>query len=315
MVTFEEQASAMRGRRVVIFGAGGQDGPFVAQACLRRGAQVFGFARRTPPACDVSDFAAVESVIRERRPDFVFQLAAESRTAHEALFSNHAAIAGGAVNVLEAIRRHAPQARVLLAGSGVQFHNAGRPIHESDAFDASSPYAAARIYATYLARYFRQRMGLATYVAYLFHHESPARGERHTSMMIARAAAQAEMHGPAVLELGDVGVEKEWAYAGDIAEAMVRLVLQDAVSECVVGTGEGHSIADWLTACYQRVGLDWREHVRIKPGFKAEYPRLVSNPETIMGLGWWPETSFQGLAEMMLDAARRSALPNGGGGA
>lgn len=305
----------MRGRRVAIFGATGQDGPYLAAACRRRGASVFGYARRTNPACDVSDFQAVESVMRKHRPDFVFQLAAESRTAHEALFDNHAAIAGGAVNVLEAAWRHVPEARVLLAGSGVQFRNEGRPIHETDPFDAGSPYAAARIYATYLARYYRACKGLKTFVAYLFHHESPARGERHTSMMIARAAARAESRGFTPLKLGDVSVEKEWAFAGDIAEAMVCLALQDEVVECVVGTGEGHSIAEWLEACYGRVGLDWRAHVQLRPGFRAEYPRLVSNPSTLRGLGWRPEVDFQTLVGMMLDAARRGLASDGEGAA
>lgn len=299
-----EQASGMQGRRVVILGSSGQDGPFVEAVCHKRGALVSGYSRRTDPPCDISDFASVERVIRDCRPDFVFQLAAESRTAHDALFDNHGAIAGGALNVLEAVRLHAPRARVLLAGSGLQFRNVGQPIHESDPFEAASPYAAARIYATYLARYFREKMGVATYVAYLFHHESPARSERHTSKMIAMAAAHAERHNEACLELGDVNVEKEWAYAGDIAEGMVRLILQEEVSECVVGTGEGRSIRDWLQACYQQAGLDWREHVTIKPGFVAEYPRLVSNPETIRRLGWRPALDFNGLAKLMLNAAR-----------
>lgn len=306
-----DQMPDMQGRRVVIFGASGQDGPFVEAACRMRGAEVSGFSRRTNPACDIADYPSVERVIRELCPDFVFHLAAESRTAHDALFDNHGAIAGGAVNVLEAVRRHVPHARVLLAGSGLQFRNVGQPIRETDAFEATSPYAAARIYATYLARYFRRHMGVSTYVAYLFHHESPSRSERHTSMMIALAAARAARQGGSRLELGDVTVEKEWAHAGDIAEGMVHLILQDDVSECVVGTGEGHSIRDWLQACYQQVGLDWREYVQLRPGFVAEYSRLVSNPETIRQLGWRPEVSFQGLAEMMLDAARQALTSAG----
>lgn len=297
-------ASGMQGSRVVILGASGQDGPYVEAVCRDRGAQVFGFSRRTDPSCDVADFTSVERIIRGCQPDFVFQLAAESRTAHDALFANHGTIAGGALNVLEAVRLHAPHARVLLAASGLQFRNIGQPIHESDPFEATSPYATARIYATYLARYFRERMGVAAYVAYLFHHESPARSERHTSKKIAMAAARAGRHGGSTLELGDVNVEKEWAYAGDISEGMVRLILQDEVSECVVGTGEGHSIRDWLQACYGQVGLDWQEHVSLKPGFVAEYPRLVSNPATIRRLGWRPTLDFEGLARLMLVAAR-----------
>lgn len=302
----------MQGRRVIVLGASGQDGPFVEAACRSRGAEVFGFSRRSQPPCDVSNYAMVDRVVRENRPDYVFHLAAESRTSHDALFDNHGAIAGGAVNVLEAVRRHAPKAKVLLAGSGLQFRNAGQPIRESDEFEASSPYSAARIYATYLARYFRQRIGLSVYVAYLFHHESPARSERHTSMMIAMAAVRAAQQGQGMLELGDVSVEKEWAHACDIAEGMIRLILQDDVSECVIGTGEGHSIGEWLALCYGQVGLDWRDYVKSKPGFVAEYPRLVSDPATIMRLGWQPRVGFGDLAQLMMDAARQRVAGEAG---
>lgn len=294
----------MRGRRVVIFGAGGQDGPYVAAACRRCGAEVHGYSRSTSPACDISRYAAVEAIIRDNRPDYVFQLAADSRTSHDALFSNHEAIAGGTVNILEAAHRHAPHARVLLAGSGLQFANKGLPINENAPFDAGSPYAAARIYATYLARYYREKIGLATYVAYLFHHESPARTARHTSKMIALAAARAALGGEGKIVLGDLFVEKEWTFAGDIAEGMVQLILQDRSFEAVIGSGEGHTIRDWTEACYASVGLDWRTYVSTRSDFVAEYPRLISDPGTIRALGWQPSVGFADLARMMVEAAR-----------
>lgn len=302
-------SAAMHGKRVLIFGASGQDGPYLEAACRKRGAEVHGYSRRTRPSCDVANFDEVEQTVSRYKPDYVFQLAAESRTAHDAVFDNHKAIAGGALNVLEAVKRHAPAARVLLAGSGLQFRNTGRPIHEDDPFEAASPYAAARIYATYLARYYRQKMGVAAYVAYLFHHESPARGPRHTSKMIALAAAKAALGQREVLQLGDISVEKEWAFAEDIVEGMLHLVLQDAVFECVVGTGEGRSIKEWLQVCYGAAGLDWRDFVTQKVGFVAEYPKLVSSPETIKKLGWAPKVSFAELADMMMAAARAELMP------
>lgn len=294
----------MKGCKVVIFGSNGQDGTFVESACRNRGAEVVGFSRSTNPACDVSRYEAVENVIREARPDYVFQLAAESRTSHDALFANHRAIADGAVNILEATYRHAPQARVLLASSGLQFVNQGQPINETAPFVAESPYAAARIYATYLARYYRERMGMRTYVAYLFHHESPSRSARHTSKMIALAAARARQGSDGYIALGDINVEKEWAFAGDIAEGMVLLATQDMVSEAVVGTGVGHTIRDWAEACYACVGLNWQDYVSTRPGFVPEYPRLVSDPGTLRALGWQPRVSMTELARIMVEAAR-----------
>ena len=299
----------MRGRKVLIFGSAGQDGAYVELSCRRRGAEVVGFSRSTRPSCDVSQFEQVENVIRESQPDYVFHLAAESRTSHDALFANHRAIADGSVNILEAVRRHVPQARVLIAGSGLQFVNQGHPIHETDPFIANSPYGAARIYATYLARYYREWMGLRTYVAYFFHHESPSRSARHTSKMIALAAAQANQgRGGGHISLGDISVEKEWAFAGDIAEGMVWLVLQDQVPEAVVGTGVGHTIRDWAEACYAYVGLDWQDYVSTQPGFVPEYNHLVSDPRTLRGLGGQPLVSMTELAQIMVEAARKELV-------
>lgn len=294
----------MQGCRALIFGVSGQDGYYIEEACRRRGAEVYGYSRSTMPACDVSSFSEVEDVIRNLRPDFVFQLAADSRTSHEALFTNHEAIAGGAVNILEATYRHAPQARVLLASSGLQFVNMGQPISERAPFDAGSPYAAARIYSTYLARYYRAQLGLATYVAYLFHHESPSRTVRHTSKMIALAAARAASGKDGRLILGDLSVEKEWAFAGDIAEGMVQLTLQNNVTEAVIGTGEGHTIREWAEVCYKSVGLDWREYITTRPDYIAEYTRLISDPTTIRALGWQPGMTFDELAQVMVGEAR-----------
>ena len=294
----------MKDRKVLIFGSAGQDGPFIESVCRNYGAEVAGYSRSTKPACDVSDFQPVDCIFREVRPDYVFQLAAESRTAHDALFSNHSAIADGAVNILEAAYRHTPQARVLIASSGLQFENHGQAINEGMPFTAESPYAAARIYSTYLARYYRQRRGLKTYVAYLFHHESPSRSLRHTSKIIASAAARASQGADGNIILGNISVEKEWAFAGDIAEGMICLVKQDHVAEAVVGTGIGHTIRDWAEACYAHVGLDWRHYVSTCTDYTPEYPRLVSDPGTLKRLGWHPRVSMTELAQLMVDAAR-----------
>lgn len=302
---------ALHGQKVLIFGAAGQDGRYVDEACRRLGGSVRGVSRSTDPACDVSHADEVEQLIGEFCPDYVFHLAAESRTAHAALFENHAAIATGALNILESIRRHAPSARVLLVGSAVQFRNTGAPINERDVFQASSPYAASRIYSVYLARYFREHMGISTYIAYLFHHESPFRSAHHTSMMIASAAARAALGRDGSFAIGDIGVEKEWAFAGDIVQAMLHLVLQDKITECVIGTGQGYTIKEWLNACYGYVGLDWHDYVRSESGFVAEYKRLVSDPETIFSLGWRPGVGISELAALLVDSAKAELIANG----
>lgn len=286
---------------VLIFGASGQDGQYLTRLCRDRGMDVVGCARSPGPWLrgDVSRLADVERLIGEYRPRHIFHLAASSTTQHSALFENHATVSTGTLNVLETARRLVPDARVFIAGSGVQFANLGQPISEFDAFVPSSPYAMARIHSVHAARYYRS-LGLRTFVGYLFHHESPLRRAGHVSKTIAAAAQRIGAGADEVLELGDIEVQKEWTYAPETVEAMLTLVTQDEVAEATIGSGETHSIREWLDACFATVGKDWRSHVRIAPGFVPEYRRLVSNPSTIRSLGWAPRVRLPELARLMM---------------
>jgi GDPmannose 4,6-dehydratase len=290
--------------KALIFGASGQDGHYLAEACRSRGVEPVGVARSGAPLRgDVASFEQVRALVETHRPAYVFQLAASSTTRHDALFENHETISTGALNVLEAVRRHAPDARVFLAGSGVQFENTGAPISERTPFAAGSAYAVARIQSVYAARYFRT-LGVRAYVGYLFHHESPLRKPGHLAMIIALAARRIAAGSGETIEIGDVGVEKEWTFAGDVAEAMFTLVSQDDVLEAAIGSGVAHPVSAWLERCFAAVGKDWRDHVRPRTGFVPEYRRLVSDPATIRSLGWAPKMSLETLAELMVRSAR-----------
>ncbi len=284
----------------LIFGASGQDGHYLTEVCRRNGITAIGVSRSgSPVQADIADFERVQFLVRQYRPGYVFHLAAVSTTRHEALFENHRTISTGTLNVLEAVRAHCPRARVFLAGSGVQFVNTGAPISERDPFQAGSPYAVSRIQSVYAGRYFRS-LGLPAYVGYLFHHESPRRQPEHLSKMVALAARRIAAGSREQLELGDISVEKEWTFAGDVARAIFTLVNQDSVSEATIGSGATHSIQEWLEACFAIAGQDWRDHVRLREGYVPEYRRLVSDPTTIQSLGWRPEVGFAELVRMMM---------------
>ena len=288
--------------RAIVFGATGQTGRYLGEGCRRRGVEVVGVARSG--ACevtgDVADAAFVESLVRAMRPQWIFHLAAHSSTQHAWCAENHATIATGALNVLEAVRLHQPACRVFLAGSGVQFVNRGEPLSERDPFEPSSAYAVARIEAVYWARYYR-RLGLPVYVGYLFHHESPYRHPRQVCKGVAEAVKRIAAGSGERLRLQDIEVRKEVGFAGDIAEAVWVLVNQERVFEAAIGTGVAYAIREWLEACFSRMGLNWREHVEVgEPGFEPAYRMLVSEPSTIRGLGWSPKVGIEALAEMML---------------
>ena len=284
--------------KALIFGASGQDGYYLSELCRSKGMEVIGVSRGDVGA-SVSSYFEVEKLITTCLPDCVFHLAANSTTRHDAIFENHELISTGSLNILEAVRRHQPTARVFITGSGVQFKNNGKAISERDEFDASSPYAVSRIHAAYAARYYRT-LGIKAYVGYLFHHESPRRKPNHVSQMIVQAVKRIAEGSAELLEIGDAHVQKEWTFAGDVVRGIMALVDQDDVFEAVIGSGVTHSIQDWLEECFGIVGRDWRDHVRIREGFKSEYLKLVSEPATIRSLGWAPEVSFTQLAEMMV---------------
>ena len=167
--------------KAIIFGRNGQDGHYLAQLLAAHDVEVVGVSRSAGDweIGDIADFELVERLLRVHQPAYVFHLAANSSTRHDALFDNHRAISTGTINVLECARRHVPTAKVFLSGSAMQFVNRGQPIDETTPFAASSAYSVARIHSVYAGRYYRERFGLPVYVGYFFNHDSPLRSERH----------------------------------------------------------------------------------------------------------------------------------------
>jgi len=284
----------------LIFGANGQDGYYLTNLCKARGIEPLGVARTGDfIRGNVADYEQVAGLIKKHAPAYVFHLAANSTTNHAALFENHETISTGTLNILEAVKCHCSTAKVFITGSGVQFENTGDPISEDDEFEANSPYSVARIQSVNAARYYRS-LGIAAYVGYLFHHESPLRKPRHISQKIALAARRVGAGAEEIIEVGDISVEKEWTFAGDVVNGIFTLVEQNDVFEAVIGSGVAYSIQNWLEQCFGLIGKNWTDYVQPSVGFNPEYKRLVSNPRTIQALGWQPEVEFPQLAAMMI---------------
>jgi len=282
----------------VIFGITGQDGFYLQKLLHEKQYSVLGISRSE--GGNVANRAYVEEIIATQKPNYIFHLAANSTTQHNALFENHETISTGTLNILEAVKQHCPDCRVFITGSGVQFENTGIPISEKDNFAPLSPYAVSRTQSVYAARYYRS-LGIKAYVGYLFHHESPLRKPTHLCKKIAELAKQVKNGVNEQITLGDISVRKEVAFAGDIVAGIWTLINNDHVFEATIGTGKAYSIQDWLDICFLKIGRDWRNHIILRnDGFVAEYPLLVSDPSTIFSLRWQPQTSIESLAEMML---------------
>jgi len=280
-------------RNVIITGANGQDGAFLTT--LLRHYQMEPVLVSSHSGVNLADAAVVSGLVEDVKPEFIFHLAAKSTVSHDAARQNHYLFANGTMNLLEAVRSHVPECRVFLAGSAYQFKNDGKPIKETDPWETRSVYTAARGYGNLLARAYRH-MGLHVYFGYFFHHDSPRRHARHISSRIAAAAREGKD-----VEIGNMDVVKEWTWAGDTVQAVWSLVNQDAVWEANIGTGIGHSIAEFASACYAARGLNYLDYVRPRADFEPEYSRLTCDPSRIHSTGWRPLRDLNYLAEQMVN--------------
>jgi GDPmannose 4,6-dehydratase len=285
----------------LIFGANGQDGFYLSELLNKQGVKVIGISKNGDfLRVDITSYEQIATLVKEQQPEYIFHLAANSTTRHDALFENHATISTGTFNILEAVKNFSPLTKVFISGSGLQFVNEDKPIKESDSFEARDPYSVSRIHSVYAARYFR-KLGLQVYVGYFFNHDSPRRTERHMAKKISEAVKRIANGSDEKLTIGDISVIKEWTYAGDIVEGILTLVLQDDIFEANISSGLGYSIEEWLNACFNIIGKKWQDHVILKHDFSPEYKMLVSDPSIISSLGWSPTISFKDMAEMMVN--------------
>lgn len=287
--------------KAIIFGANGQDGQFLTQLLHTQGIETITSSRsKGMYRGNVANNQFVLDIICSNKPDYIFHFAANSSTQHLTLFDNLDAISIGTINILEAARLHCPNARIFLSGSAMQFKNQGEPIDETTPFEASSPYSIARIHSVYTGRYYRDTFGMNIYCGYFFNHDSELRTERHVNKKISNAIMRIANGSTEHLELGNIEVQKEFNYAGDIVNAIWLLVNQEVIFEAVLGSGHAYSIKQWVEYCFKTIDKNWEDYVTIKKDFKPEYSLLVSNPSLILSLGWKPKIDFYQLADIML---------------
>jgi len=286
--------------KAIIFGVSGQDGYYLSTLLKEQGYEIIGVSRQNESMkVDIADYSSVEALVKQYQPNYIFHLAANSTTRHEALFENHATIETGTLNILEAVKNSSPLTKVFISGSGLQFKNEGKPIKETDAFEARDAYSVSRIQSVYAVRYFRT-LGVKAYVGYFFNHDSPQRTERHMTKKIAEAAKRIGAGSNEQLAIGDIYAIKEYTYARDVVKGIWTLVNQDEITEANISSGRGYSIKDWLEQCFSIVNKDWQNYVVVNTDFVSPYQQLVSDASRIHSLGWKPEVDFEELAKLMM---------------
>jgi len=311
-------------RRALITGITGQDGSYLAELLLAKDYRVVGMVRRASTEnferiehlrdrvelrqADLLDQLSLTELVREVRPDEVYNLAAQSFVPtswlQPMLTAEFDAI--GVTRVLEALRLEAPEARCYQASSSEMFGKVREtPQSETTAFYPRSPYGVAKVYGHFITVNYRESYGLFACSGILFNHESPRRGLEFVTRKVANGAARIKLGLATELRLGNLEARRDWGFAGDYVEAMWRMLQQPEADDYVVATGESHSVRELVEIAFGCIGLDWQEYVRQDPSLfrPAEVDHLVGNAAKARRvLGWQPIVSFPQLVEMMVRA-------------
>jgi GDPmannose 4,6-dehydratase len=285
--------------KAIIFGHTGQDGIFLTKLLESLSIEVYGVSR----SCnlletDISDFISVKSLIDKLKPNFIFHLAAISKTSHEFTQDNFNTISLGTFNILEAVYQIGLDTKIFITGSGLQFQNKNIPINEESLFEPRDSYSMSRIHSVYSARYYRS-VGISVHVGYLYNHDSEYRNEHHMSIKILNAANRIANGSNEKIQIGDLNAIKEYGYAADIVSGIWILINQNKFFEANIGTGIGYSIKDWLQLCFSKYHLDFNEFIFLSENFVSPYSSLVSDTNRINSIGWTHKTDFENLFDKL----------------
>jgi GDPmannose 4,6-dehydratase len=222
----------------------------------------------------------------------------------------------GTTRLLEAIRMTKVPCRFYQASSSEMFGATPPPQHEGTPFHPRSPYGAAKVYAYWITRNYREAYGLFAVNGILFNHESPRRGPTFVTRKIAAAAARISLGLERDLFMGNLDAVRDWGYAPEYVEGMWRMLQVDSPSDYVLATGSAYSVRDFLSMAFEHVGLDWRQHVKLDERYlrPSEVDALIgdySHAEST--LGWTPTVRTPELAKIMVDAELAAARPAAGG--
>ncbi|HLD25881.1 MAG TPA: GDP-mannose 4,6-dehydratase [Candidatus Andersenbacteria bacterium] len=319
-------------KSALITGITGQDGSYLAELLLEKGYRVFGLVPRyaTDPfeniahildridilTGDLTDSASLLRAVQTAQPTEVYNLGAQTFVqASWDLPEQTGDVTGvGVVRLLEALRSVKPDARFYQASSSEMFGKVRQvPQREETPFHPRSPYGVAKAYGHYITVNYRESYGLYACSGILFNHESPRRGKEFVTRKIAEAAARITMGLSQELRLGNLDAKRDWGFAGDYVEMMWLMLQQDQPEDFVIGTGENHSVQEFVELAFARVGLPWRDYVVQDPRYlrPAEVDTLLADPRKARErLGWQPKVSFEELVHMMVDAElARLAVP------
>ena len=314
----------MSGRRALITGITGQDGSYLAELLLEKGYEVHGMVRRasTEPyeriaglrsrvslhQADLLDPSSLTAVVREVRPQELYNLAAQSFVPtswlQPSLTGEFTAL--GVTRVLDAIRLVDPEIRFYQASSSEMFGKVQEvPQSERTPFYPRSPYAVAKLFGHWITVNYRESFGLFAVSGILFNHESPRRGREFVSRHVTEGVARIKLGLADELPIGNLDAHRDWGYAPEYVDAMWRMLQQPEPRDYVIGTGRQSSVRQFVESAFAEVGLDPADFVRVDPARlrPAEVDTLLADPSRAKReLGWESRTPFAELVRIMVEA-------------
>ena len=318
--------------RALIMGVSGQDGSYLARHLLARNYDVVGTSRDaeiatfrnllqlgirdrlTIESAAVNDFRSVLQVISKSKPDEIYNLSGQSSVAlsFQQPVETLESIALATLNVLEAIRFTGRPIKFYNACSSECFgHTDGQPATEATPFRPRSPYATAKSTAFWTVANYREAYNIFACSGILCSHESPLRPERFVTRKIIGAANRIAHGNPEKLQLGNIGVVRDWGWAPEYVEAMHLMLQQPIAEDYVIATGQSYFLEQFLIETFSYLKLDWREHVVTDPLLMRPSDLAVSRADPTKAakrLGWRAKFKMPGIVRMMLEAESTGKL-------
>ena len=311
-------------KRALITGITGQDGSYLAELLLAKGYEVIGMVRRTSTVNferiahiqdqlqlvpgDLLDEVSMITILREHRPNEVYNLAAQSFVPPswtQPVFTGETT-ALGVTRILDAVRIVDPDIRFYQASSSEMFGKVLEvPQSEDTPFYPRSPYGVAKVYGHWITVNYRESYGLHATSGILFNHGSPRRGLEFVERKVTHGVAQIKLGLSKELRLGNLEGQRDWGFAGDYVEAMWMMLQQPESGNYVVSTDETHSVRELCEIAFSHVDLDYEDYVVQDERFfrPAEVDLLIGDSsKTRAALGWKPKVDFSELVRMMVDA-------------
>lgn len=319
----------------LITGITGQDGSYLAEFLLSKRYEVHGIVRRASTFNttridhifvdphessarlflhygDLSNSEQISNVICNIKPDEIYHLGAQSHVNVSFEMPEYTGnITGlGTARILGAMRRSEKDTKFYQASSSEMFGSSPPLQNENTPFRPRSPYAYAKLYAYWMTINHREGHNIFACNGILFNHESPRRGETFVTRKVTRSIANILAKKERYLYLGNLDAKRDWGYAPEYVEMMWKMLQKDEPEDFVIGTGETHSVREFVKEAFNYVGLNWEEYVKVDPRYFRP-----TEPETLIAdatkarktLRWKPKITFHDLVKIMVDADMSAA--------